>query len=1028
MNVLTESIIRLFALFTLLICALPSSGYANTDVHPNLVGFISNVGQWPSEVLFFVRQNGADVWITRTGVVLDEYQTSTESQERTGNVIQEAFSGVNPQLHVSLGTAVSQVSFIKGSDPKNWFSAPVYKTVALVNYYPGVTFTYTCGSDGRVNRSVLVREGADVSKISYEILSGSGHKSLDVSPITSTVYGSYFGGTYSDVLTGLVYLTNGDVVAAGTTTSMEYPGSTGGYSTAIKGTSDGFVVRFDSKLQTVRTYTFIGGSSDDRIRSITRDASNNIYVAGETFANDFPTTSGATGKLYKAGADAFVAKIDSTLTKLIVGFYHGGNKEDIARAISVDKNGLIYVAGSTSSTTNFPVTFPITIRITIPGRRPRDPVTYRDDPGGGANMGQTDGFIASFSPHGSIQQSRFFGREGIEFFTAMAVDASSSVFLTGATTSANFETAPTSDRFTTGRVPYDRTFNGGITDAFVVKLNNELALAKSDDGTYSTFLGGSGEEEGRGIFVDDLGRAHVVGNTTSPNLETIGSLFTQYFGSQDIFLAVLADDGRDLNSATYFGGTGRDEAFGVRQSLSPTNAVIYGTTASNDYPIMGEGATGVRAGATDGFISLINTATNIFSTLISGNATDTIRCVAVNPVGDLYFGAHTTSSDMRTVDSSYRKYAAGRSMYVAKFAFGLLELTAPAGGETWCAGSNKSISWSASGIPDTAKFHIQYSLEGSNVWVDVNKSAAGRTYQWKVPAISNGKYVLRITSGRGHVSELRTPFTISAPPAITTQPRVTSACAGKPATMSVVATGSLLRYQWRKGGVDVAGSTSQSIEITSVDASTVGQYSCVVAGACTPSITSQTVTLAIAQATIITMEPLSQTVEQGKPLTLIVRASGSDLLYQWNKDGAPITGATSSEYTVPSSAIADAGEYKCEVTGGCGKVISAWAQVIVTPSTSVYDQGECESEFIQLRGPSPTSGVVTIRILNAESSRAIARVFDERGLVVGSFTFGPLTSNETDVQISLSNVASGVYSIEVNAGFVFGFVRVIVSR
>lgn len=96
--------------------------------------------------------------------------------------------------------------------------------------------------------------------------------------------------------------------------------------------------------------------------------------------------------------------------------------------------------------------------------------------------------------------------------------------------------------------------------------------------------------------------------------------------------------------------------------------------------------------------------------------------------------------------------------------------------------------------------------------------------------------------------------------------------------------------------------------------------------------------------------------------------------------------------------------------------------------TSVYDQGECESEFIQLRGPSPTSGVVTIRILNAESSRAIARVFDERGLVVGSFTFGPLTSNETDVQISLSNVASGVYSIEVNAGFVFGFVRVIVSR
>ncbi|MCX6140375.1 MAG: SBBP repeat-containing protein [Candidatus Kapabacteria bacterium] len=1022
---ISNSALFVFLLLLSLSPALVSAGPATST---SIDGFIANVGQWPSDVLYVARQNGADVWITRTGIVVDSYQTSVEDAMRTGTVLREAFRGINSGVRASTGPEVSRVSFVKGNDPNGWFSAPVYSSVALVDYYPGITFAYFRGADGRVSRTITAREGADLSRISYEILGGANPVAADVAPATSTVYGAYVGGPNTDVLIGLEYQTNGGVVIAGSTSGMEFPGAAGGYSTTVKGTSDGFLARFDAKLQKVLAYTFIGGSGDDRIRGLTKDAQNNIYVCGETSSNDFPTTSGVTGKLYKAGIDAFVAKFDSTLTKLLVGFYHGGNKDDVARAIAVDRNNLIYLAGGTNSTTNFPVTFPATIRVTIPGRRPSDPPTYRDDPAGGTNLGQTDGFIASFSVNGSLQQSRFFGREGVEFFTAMAVDASSSVYLTGSTTSANFETAPTSDRFTSGRVPYDRTFNGGITDGFVVKLNNELALAKSDDGTYSTFFGGSGEDEGRGIFVDDLGRAHVVGNTTSPNLETIGSLFTQYFGSQDAFLALFSDDGRDLNSATYYGGTGREDVLGVQQYTTPTTSVIFGTTASNDFPVIGEGVNGNRAGATDGFVVLINTATNIFSTLVPGNGNDTIRAMDVNPIGDLYFGAHTTSTDLHTHDSTYQKSGAGREIYVAKYAFGTLELTAPAGGEAYCVGANKSISWSALGIPDTAKFRIQIAPDGSENWSDVKQGATGRTFQWKVPAMTSGKYIIRISSSRGHVSKLLSPISVSDPPAITTQPKNTSACTGKPASLSVVASGALLKYQWRKNGTDIAGATSPMLDISSVDASTLGQYACVVAGACSPSVTSQTVTLAIAQAMTISTQPMSQTIEQNKQLKLTVVASGGDLTYQWSKDGSPITGATSAEYVVSSAALTDAGKYSCDVAGGCGHVISNEVTVVVTPTTSVDEQYEAGDTWVRLLGPSPTSDAVAIRVRLSEPTLTTARVYNEQGLMVGTIDLGLVSANESDIQLSLSRFVTGVYAVEIKAGSLVGHIRVIVRR
>lgn len=1018
------NVLRLFCLALIASALMPVVSGASVGVPSATVdGFIANVGQWPVEVLFCARQNGADVWITRTGVVVDAYALDKLNDRRIGDIERQVVVGQARPARVSMSEPIATVSFFRGGGQQ--VTAPVYSHILLGDIVPGVSFAFSRNADGRVVRNMIAAPGADIGRVSIERI-GTRNELMDVTVVTSTVFGTYLGGPQKDEIKSVVRLSNSNVIVAGTTSQLEFPqGTTGGYSTALKGTSDGFVARYDWKLQKVLSYTFIGGGSDDRIHDVAIDKQNNVYICGETNSGDLPTTSGVSGKIYKAGQDAFVAKLDSTLSKLGVCFYHGGNKDDMGYAIAVDGNGLIYLAGGTNSTTNFPVTFPVTIRINIPGGWGRPPST-RDEPGGGANMGQIDGFIASFSANGSVQQSRFFGREGIEYFNDMAVDKSSSVYLTGVTTSANFETAPTSDRFSSGRVPYDRTFNGGNTDAFVVKVNNELALAKSDDGTYSTFFGGDAEDAGRGIFVDELGRATVVGVTTSKNLPTVGTLFTQRIGDQDIFMAVLSDDGRELNSATYYGGSAREEIMGATQYMGTGTAVIYGSTTSMDFPVTGDGAVSDRGGAADGFIALINTSTNKFATLINGDGDDTVRSVAVDHVGDLYYAVATTSTSLRAHDSAAAQHASGSDMYVAKHAFGVLELTSPAGGDTWCVGSNRTISWSTLGFADSTNFYVQIAPEGTENWTDLKQRVVGRNLQWKVTSLPTGRYVVRVCSYRGHVSKLLTPLTISNPPAITKQPVSTSACAGKPATLSVEASGATLKYQWRKGSVDIPGATAATYTIASVDQSSVGQYACTVSGACSPSVVSQAVTVSVGNAPAITTQPAGLTVEQSKPFTLRVATSASSVTYQWKKDGTPISGATTAEYTVAAASLSDAGSYVCTIDGGCGSVNSEPAVVVVTPTTSVDEDRSSDVAWLRLIGPTPATEQVAFDVVG-EGEDYTVTVLDLQGRTMMSLALGRV-EDARRVAIATDQLAKGVYLAQFRAGDRIGHVRFTVGK
>ncbi len=131
----------------------------------------------------------------------------------------------------------------------------------------------------------------------------------------------------------------------------------GAYNTAHNGgNDDSFISKLNSGLTSLLASTLLGGYSDDCSKAMAIDGGGNVYVTGETVSPNFPTTDGAYATSYNRGTrDVFISKFNNALTSLTASTYLGGHANDYGKAIVVDTDGNIYVAGSTVSK-DFPTT------------------------------------------------------------------------------------------------------------------------------------------------------------------------------------------------------------------------------------------------------------------------------------------------------------------------------------------------------------------------------------------------------------------------------------------------------------------------------------------------------------------------------------------------------------------------------------------------------------------------------------------------------------------------------------------------
>ena len=393
----------------------------------------------------------------------------------------------------------------------------------------------------------------------------------------SLAYSTYLGGSSGASSYGIAVDGNGSAYVTGSTSSLDFPTTSGAFGGGYSLDSSLFVTSFSpdaaslqfSGVQRGRQY----GGSESGLR-VAASSDGSAYLVGSTVSVDFPTTSAAFDTSTNGGTDVFVTKLEPLGGALAYSTYLGGTFGDVGYGIAVDATGSAYITGSTHSG-NFPTT------------------------SGAFDTSNTCGVIGCSSPiafvtkldasGGALAYSTFLGGIGTSLALSIgygiAVDWSGSAYVTGHTLA----------QFPTTSGAFDTT--GGGT--FVTKL-----APSGGSLAYSTFLGSIGDR-GYGIAVDGNGSAYVTGNAYSLDFPTTAGAFDTTHNGRgstfgDAFVTKVAPSGSTLDYSTYLGGAGDDVGYGIAVD-GIGGAYVTGHTLSVDFPTT-SGAFDTSYSATSGFL------------------------------------------------------------------------------------------------------------------------------------------------------------------------------------------------------------------------------------------------------------------------------------------------------------------------------------------------------------------------------------------------------------------------------------------
>lgn len=270
---------------------------------------------------------------------------------------------------------------------------------------------------------------------------------LELNPVghgTSDLrYASYLGGSGSEAIWGIATDQFGAVYVAGSTSSPNFPVTSGAYQSSFAGGSsnigDGFITKLTPSgrgANDLAYSTYLGGSADDRAEGIALDSANLVYVTGYTQSSDFPVTTATAfqprfggGTCFDAPcADAFIAKLNPAVSgqsALVYSTFFGGSSIDLGHGIALDSAGLVYITGETTST-ELPLLNPIQDHCAS-GCRP---------------LPLTDVLVAKFDltkrGAASLLFSTYLGGNNVDTGWSIAVDRKGNAYITGQVFSTDF--------------------------------------------------------------------------------------------------------------------------------------------------------------------------------------------------------------------------------------------------------------------------------------------------------------------------------------------------------------------------------------------------------------------------------------------------------------------------------------------------------------------------------------------------------------------------------------------------------------
>jgi hypothetical protein len=177
--------------------------------------------------------------------------------------------------------------------------------------------------------------------------------------------------------------------------------------------------------------------------------------------------------------------------------------------------------------------------------------------------------------------------------------------------------------------------------------------------SYSTYLGGSGDDSGRSIAVDADGNAYVTGTASAGFPTTAGAFQPTGSGMSDAFVSKLNPAGSALVYSTYLGGSGSDGASGISVDTAG-NAYVAGGTSSIDFPTTAGAFQATLAGSGNAFVAKLDPTGSalVYSTYLGGSTAgalgDSASGIAVDAGGNAYVTGLTQSTNFPTTAGAFQ--------------------------------------------------------------------------------------------------------------------------------------------------------------------------------------------------------------------------------------------------------------------------------------------------------------------------------------------------------------------------------------
>jgi Beta-propeller repeat len=496
--------------------------------------------------------------------------------------------------------------------------------------------------------------------IGFHIASYDRSRPLVIDPVLA--YSTFLGGSDSASGSAIAVDADGYAYVVGSTTSTDFPVTSGAYQTTapVPTTPNSFIfVTKINKAGSALVYsTYLGNAF---ATGLALDAQKNAYIVGNSYGPGFPTTPHAFQPSNNGGIDVVVAKLSASGSHLLFSTYLGGSSDEFStyNGIAVDAYGSVYIAGDTMSP-DFPVT-PHAFQTIFVGAGPN---SFSGIP--------QDAFVTKLNPTGTaLVYSTFLGGNDFDEATGIAVDPVGHAFVTGHTFSTDFPTTPGSLQ------PVDPALPGFADDSFVTKLNpTGTALV------YSTYLGGGNCTGGAeyvvdySVVLDPFDNAYLTGATTCSDFPVTPHAFQTTLRAQTTaYVTKLNPSGSALVYSTYLGGSSFDQGASIAIDVTGA-AYVQGQTASTDFPTTPNAFSTTLKGFTNAFLTKLapDASTLLYSTYFGGSITEAQQAggVAVDAEGGAYITANTFSPDFPTTPNAFQKtFSGNEDAFIAKFKLGI---------------------------------------------------------------------------------------------------------------------------------------------------------------------------------------------------------------------------------------------------------------------------------------------------------------------------------------------------------------------